>query len=270
LTAPLPHDELEGYDDIAALRMNADLDGSVRVARMFGERVPHIRADVPVEQLLDLDGWVQTACDGLTGAAHLMMSRTRDDRRGHRPGARTDRSRPGPLGPGAPLRIDDVVHCCRDAGWPVAHEDATQVRVEIATRGGVHHARFDESAHAPARFVVELTDLTGQPDVCRRAVAAMLLAVSGSVRSAKGGVLHREEATLAVLISAPHTWTASSVDDSLSALAAACQISGREVVALLDERLAAQYLALACGADAENTKEEVDTYVGAGLRGGRL
>jgi hypothetical protein len=95
--------------------------------------------------------------------------------------------------------------------------------------------------------VVDLIDLSGRADVRRRAVAALLMAVSGSLRLVTGGLVERNGAPVAVLSAALEHPNARSVDDALSALAVACRVSGREAQALLDERLASEYLALSRG-----------------------
>ena len=241
LTADLPSEGLVVFNEEAALRVNTGLAGTVRVARPFGVHAPHLRADVCVEQLVDLDGWVREACAGLTEAAHRMS------------GPSETLQWPGPVHlhllaiprPGVP-RVDEVAQLCREALWHVVSDDGPSLRVEIPTRAGVYRSYLDEPVQGAARFVVELTELTGQPDICRRAVTALLLAVSGAVRSVKGGLFDRGgEQVVAALMSPIVSGCESGVDDSLSALATACQVSGREVAALLDERLAADYFALA-------------------------
>jgi hypothetical protein len=238
LTAQLPGDRLAGFSDEAALRINTGLNGTVRVARMFGDHAPHVRTDVCVEQLDDLDGWMRLACAGLTEAAHCMSSLS-ETLHGPDPCRLPSLEIPRP---GLPP-VAEVAQFCREAGWHVVSEDGASLRVEIPTRAGVYRSYLDGPVQGRARFVVELTELTDQPDVCRRAVTAMLLAVSGAVRSVKGGLFDRGDCAVAVLMSPIVRGCESGVDDSLSALATACQVSGREVVALLDERLASDYVA---------------------------
>jgi hypothetical protein len=53
------------------------------------------------------------------------------------------------------------------------------------------------------------------------------MAVSGSVRSVKGGLVDRDGTTIAVLISSLEGMLDRSVDEALSALGVACQLAGR-------------------------------------------
>jgi hypothetical protein len=238
LTAQLPGDGFIGFNEEAALRLNTGLDGTVRVARPFGDHVPHVRAEVCVENLVDLDGWVQQAAAGLAEAAHHLTGPSEPR---HEPAPFHLRSLEIPQLDVAP--VDDVAQLCREAGWHVASGDGPGLRVEIPTRAGAYRSYLDMPVQRAARFVVELTELTGQPDICRRAVTAMLLAVSGAVRSVKGGLFDHGGRTVAALMAPIVSGCEAGVDDSLAALATACQVSGREVVALLDERLASDYLA---------------------------
>ena len=68
-------------------------------------------------------------------------------------------------------------------------------------------------------------------------MAMFLLAVSSAVRAVKGVVLVRNGGDVLALASPIEAPTVEALDRSLSALAVACQISGREVQALRDERL---------------------------------
>jgi hypothetical protein len=119
--------------------------------------------------------------------------------------------------------------------------------VEIATRAGAFSARLAADPHVQPAFVVELLDLNGQPETCLRAVAALLLAASGSMRSVKGGLVDHGGGATAMLLSPLDGPLERSTDEALSALAAACRFTAREARALLDEPLAVAYLARAGG-----------------------
>jgi hypothetical protein len=236
LTASLPEWALSDYDDFLGLQVGSQLRGSSRLARHFGECDPHLRADACIEHVPDVREWLSAACMEMTDSLRL-FAESRD-------------ALPPPVVPHAPpASLADVAHACAEAGWrAVAGDDGSRLHVDIPTRSGAFAARLESSPNAGERFVVELTDLAGQPQVCRRATAALLLAVSASVRSVKGGLVERDGATIAVLVSALEGALDRSVDHALSALAVACQLAGREAQALMDERLASEYLALSRGA----------------------
>jgi hypothetical protein len=232
------------HDDVSWLRFNARLDGSVRVAHVLGSRVPHLRADAHIEHEPDLGDLVTSTCLELTDALHATV------------GPHDDRS-PLSLEPlASPMADADVERACAEAGWPCVVVAGTRPRVDIETRAGLFTAVLESSPAGTERAVVELMDLGGQLSVCRDAVAAFLMAVSGSVRSVKSALRDRDGANLAVLVSP--VAGVQSLDRVFSALAVACQLAGREVQALGGERLASEYLALwdRAGEDVSHTTME--------------
>ncbi len=252
LTAPLPVWALSRCDDLEGLRLSSQLPGSTRLARHFGDRDPHLRADACIEFVPDLRGWLGAACASFADCLQLFAGSCE----GLSP-LDFDRSRPGPP-PAMAEPPADVERACAETGWRAVAGNGRDLRVVIPTRAGSYTAHLESSLHAGARFVVELTDLAGQPEVCRRATAALLMAVSGSVRSIKGGLVHCEGATTAVLISALDGPLDRSMDDALSALGVACQLSAREAHALLDESLASEYFALSKGSVEEKSRSSME------------
>ena len=270
LTASLPEWALSSCDDLEGLRLSSQLPGSTRLARHFGDRDPHLRADACIEFVPDLREWLGAACAGFADCLQLFAGscegssqpsldfardRPLDFARDRPLDFARDRPVPRPELPGSPA---DVERACAETGWRAVAGDGRNLRVVIPTRAGSHTAHLESSVHAGARFVVELTDLAGQPEVCRRATAALLMAVSASVRSIKGGLVHCDGATTAVLISALDGPLDRSMDDALSALGVACQLSAREAHALLDERLASEYLALSKGSVEEKSRSSME------------
>jgi hypothetical protein len=113
----------------------------------------------------------------------------------------------------------------------------------------VFTAMLESSAMGDDRVVVQLADLSAFAPASRRAAAALLLAVSGAVRSVKGAVRRHGGAAPTAMIISPVVAPLGepidrALDLALSALAAACQMCAREVRALEDERLASAYLDL--------------------------
>ena len=244
LTAALPQASLRRVDDVSALRLNMNLPGSSRIARLFGDRQPHVRADVHVRHVEDLAGWVQTACSSFSDAAHRLADGREDE---------VDMSVVK-----EPSAADiEVERICRELGWPVSSDAGPGVRIELTTRVGAFSARVASSPDVPRAFVADLLDLEHQSATCLRAVAALLLAVSGSMRSVKGGIVRRAAGATAVLVSPLSAPLEQSAGEALSALAAAWQFTGREVQALLDERLAAEYLARSVGFDDRRAGESI-------------
>ena len=245
LRAALPAWALSRHDDLSWLRINARLDGSVRVAHLLGNRVPYLMADTRIAHEPDRDDRVMSACIDLSGALHAVENSHEDMAYFQAQAPRT--------------AVAEIERACADFGWPCTVGTDGTVRLDIVTRAGALAARLESSPAGAARAVVELIDMADQPVVSRRAVAALLMALSGSVRSVKAVVRERDGATVAALVSPLEGPIDRSLDRALSALAVACHVSGREVQALRDERLAAEYLALRDAApqhDSYTTEEE--------------
>ena len=229
LTAALPATSRQRCDDVSALRLNVDLPGSSRVARLFGDRHPHLHADVHVRHVEDLAGWVKTACSSFSELAHHLAD-------GHE---------------------------CETGAPPVSNDADAGDHVELDTRAGVFGARLVDGTSGSRAFVVDLLDLEGRSETCVRAVAALLLAASASLRSVKGGLVNRRIGGATAILVAPLCGPLcgppdQSADEALSALAAACRFTGREVQALLDEHLAAAYLARSVGPDHEHAHASIN------------
>lgn len=231
LNAPLSSWLRSHRDDVVWLRVNEHLGGSARVVRTLAHGSPLLRVDAHVEDNPDVVGLVLSTCRDLAGAAHAIETWP-------------DRLPPSPFEPGTSrTSAADIEHACAEAGWRCTAMGDGSLRLAIDTRAGAHAARLESSADGE-RVLVELMDLAGLPATARRAVAALLLAVSGSVRSVKGMLTDRDGAIVAMLAAPVAPPIDRGLDRALSALAVACHFSLREAQALCDERLAADYLAL--------------------------
>jgi hypothetical protein len=243
LTAPLPEAVLAEYDDPWGARVNARLHGPARIVRAWQE-TPCVKADVFIEHDDNPFDRVSAACLDVTRVMAML----------------TDPIAEFPLSatPDPDLSRDEIERACSEAGWPVAAQEGSRLRVEIPTRAGIYSARIQSAGSGAGRLVVELADLSGHSAVSRQAVSALLLAVSASVRSVSGLMCDGESAPLAMLAAPlespldgsalapvnPEELWRDRFDRALSALAVACALAGRETVALRDLQLASQYLAL--------------------------
>ena len=244
LIAPLPSHAAAAYSDLLALRVNSYLRGPTTVARQFGERGPYMKAETWCAPATDQSDFVHRACAGMAMALDYFTTLQRGSSR-----------LPDEMKPRECCAVAEVVHACTASGWPPTSND--HVRVELPTRAGVFTA--DLNCDLPG-FTVELADLSARPDVCRRAVAALLMAVSGSFRLIRGGLLERDGRELAVLLAPLDRVDLRTVDAALSALAVACHACARETQALLEVRLAADYIARSEGAPdgkTPSTREEL-------------
>jgi hypothetical protein len=230
LTTALPPASILEPDPLSWLRFNARLDGSARVARTLDTKTLQLRTDLHIEGGTDLDERVTAACEEVTAALHLLE------------GAGEELMRPSLDGPVTTLSKEDAERLCTEAGWPCTVRAAEDLGLNIEMPAGIFGVRLESSNARSTRLVVELTHLNEQSAGSQRAIAVLLLVLSSAVRSVRGVIVEREGVTIAGIASALESVTAQALDRSLSALSVACQLAGREVRGLHDERLAAEYL----------------------------
>jgi hypothetical protein len=234
MSALLDPSDLAPRDDLAWLRLNDGLQGTVRVARRPGDPVTPVVADLDTAcDVDDLAERVATACGQLSAAFHVI---------------RGPLDAPDPVSPATPrTAMADIQRACREGGWPclVTNDSA---RIDLAIDAGVFAATLESSAAGDDRVIVHLADLSPFPPVSQRAAAALLLVTSGAVRLVKATIRQRAGVAAATLVSPLVAYRDEPIDRALdlalSALAAACQICAREVRALEDESLALAYLDL--------------------------
>lgn len=224
-------------DPLSWLRLNARFGGSVRAACALGAPDLHLRTDLHIEEETSLFDRVGSACEQVCEALHLLQPGAAEMPATPQAGRDDDRRDSSSV-------AGDIERLCAEAGWPCTIRAASDMRIDIETRAGVFGARLESASGRADHVIVELGDLSGQSKTSQRAVGVFLLALSSTVRAVKGAVLERDGVEVAALASPLEGPTVQALDRALSALAVACQLSGREVQALRDERLASDYLAL--------------------------
>jgi hypothetical protein len=229
ISAPVPESVLAAYDDAWALRVNARLHTRARLARPCGE-APLLKADVFLEHHDNPFALVPGACLDVTRAVSAIARSI-------------EKWEPMPAAPDPEKGSEEIARACSEAGWRVASQEGADVRVEVPGRGRVYPAWLETLSTGASRFVVELVGRGDRSAESIRAVSALLMAVSASVRMVSGLLLEGESPRFA--IAAPlETPLDGSVDRALSALSVACSLAGREASALCDPDLASEYLAL--------------------------
>lgn len=136
----------------------------------------------------------------------------------------------------------DPAALCREAGWPGTERESGQVAVPLEVRGAFHQALIAPSEDGGLHLEVDLGNAQTQT-VGAAAAEVFLLGACRVVRLARaaaalaeGVAAYRWEATLGPPPSG------AELDAALAALSVACQISAREIEALLDEKMAREFL----------------------------
>jgi hypothetical protein len=207
-----------------ALLRNAELTGPAKLVLPPGGRDLEIRAELPVEDGVDVDAVLRQARDSLTRAAGSETPLGTDN-------AAID------LGPA------DLHVLAAEAGWLFTWRSSGRIAVELDVPGQFHRAIVEPRAagcRARAALAVAAAPSAGP----RLALAVLLLTVTGVVRMARAGATELDGDTTvfveADLVERPSAW---EFHHALSALTVACRMAGREAKALVDERVAGAYLA---------------------------
>ena len=134
------------------------------------------------------------------------------------------------------------------AGWTVSARAAQRFVVDLDVRDGFWQATGEPRGRRPGLAVAIGKGEWTEPD-CRLAVSRYLLAATDAVRLVRA--THTAGRGLALEGTLPGGIGQADLDGTLSALALACQLVGREVNALNDARFARRYL------DSTLTKERL-------------
>ena len=225
--APLPVSR--GTELLAA---NASLAGGARFVLGSADSSLRVRAEVPLDDGIDLRRRVAEACAGFEAAKTILTVP-------HEGGGVAEGPEPG----GADI---DVAALCRETGW-ASHGRATAVAVDLDVPGAFRQAAVE--VRPDARVAVS-APVAGDPSVdgmpstprCRDALTLLLLRASGSVRmvrattTAAGGAARFE----VVLAGEP---AVAELAHAFAALSVACRVAGREAVVLgHDDGVARLYL----------------------------
>ncbi len=205
------------YDGVpsarALLERNAMLDGGARIVLAPVDPTPRVRADVPLDDDVDLARRVVDACAGI------------------------ERARTGAVGGGRDVSPDTLALRCGATGWRIAEREPGLVAVDLDVPGAFQQATI---AVRNGATIVEAGVAEGEPasDVCRRALAMLLLRVAGTVRMVRPTGAARFE------VGFDGDACATELAHAFAALSVACRLSCREASVLQhDEHIARAYLA---------------------------
>jgi hypothetical protein len=209
-----------------ALLLNAEVTGAAKLVLPAGGRVVEIRADIPVEDGVDVEARLLQARESIQRAASGS------------PAAPADRAS-GVIDP-VPI---DLPALAAEAGWPFILRSSRRVAIDLDVPGRFHQA-IVEPRSAGCRARVALAVVMSPSAHLQLALGVLLLTVTGLVRMARAGATeHEGETTVFVETDFAECPTARELHHALSGLAVACRMAGRETKALVDEHIAHAYLA---------------------------
>jgi hypothetical protein len=234
LDAPLKNGTSRNQDAWQLLNMNRGLRGLSKLTFLPGEPTPRVRAEIPLDEDVDLQRRLPEACAGLKAAAGYLHGEKNEQPKGD---SLTD-SGGQECRDAAGLR-----NLCMESGWKFTERTATKLAVDLEVRSGFYQAIVEEQARGAVSIAVELTpDSAVFGEISKRALGTLLLRASSAVRLARGSVREGGEGA-GFEVSFQTTPSAGELGHSLSALTVACELCGREAVAMQDEFVAKNYLA---------------------------
>lgn len=237
------------------LRWNAEISGGGKWALARGRdgrTAVALRAEIPLDEAADLPERVAQAFAGFKAVARHFQEGW-DEGRGARDGNETegngDRSAassvPRPPSLAAPGGVD-LRQLCTEAGWPFNDRAAGRLAVPLEVADGFCTALLEEDAGGGHRLTAELAACESMSPESRQAIGRLLLRASGALRMARAAA---EEANGRAAVRLEVAWAspacAAELGHALAALSVGCgHLCGKEVLALQDERIAREYLAV--------------------------
>jgi hypothetical protein len=234
LDAPLKNGMSRNQDAWQLLKMNQGLRGLSKLTFLPGQSTPRVRAEIPLDEDVDLQRRLPEACAGLKAAAGKLHGEKDEQTRAY-----------SIAGPPESEGCDaaELRNLCAESGWKFTERTATKLAVDLEARSGFYQAIVEEQAGGAVSIAVELmrnTAIIGE--ISKRALGTLLLRASSVVRLARGSVNEGGEGA-GFEVSFQTTPSVAELGHALSALTVACELCGQEAVAMQDEFVAKNYLA---------------------------
>jgi len=209
-----------------ALLRNSDLAGPARLVLPPGRTDVEIRAEVPVDEGVDIDvrrreaeAFVRRAAGGIPEVDE------------------------GPAGAILGLETIDLGAVAVEAGWAFVRRSSGRIAIDLDVPDQFCQAIVEpRGAGFRARVVLALA--VSPSAFVRAALAVLLLTTTAGVRLVRAGAAEREgETTVFVEAGVGAPVSAQELHHALAALAVTCRMAGREARALVDDGVAGLYLA---------------------------
>lgn len=222
------------HDPWQLLKLNQGLGGFSKVAFLPGQSTPRVRAEISLDEEVDLAQRLREACAGLKVAAGKLHGEKREEHVGA-----------GPLSRATEDESSTVLkRLCEESGWKFTERSGPMLAVDLETRSGFYQAQVAEQFGGAISLTVELTGAASPSEKSKQAIGTMLLQASALVRLSRATVRETEAgatASFEVLFQTPPC--AAEFGHGLSALAVACGLCGHAGEAMWDETVASHYLA---------------------------
>jgi hypothetical protein len=234
LDAPINGSESQ-VDPWQLLKLNQRLGGLSKVASITGKSGLRARAEISLDEEVDMHRRLKEACSGLKSAAGSF----------HGEGPEKPTGNPAKAGPGENNQRDaaGLRKLFEASGWTFTERSEAKLAIDLETRGGFYQAIAEQEPGGGVSLAVELTRDTGFRECSKRSIGKLLLRASAMVRLARPIVKEEGEETTAYFeVRFQTAPCASELGHALSALAVASRLCGKTADAMRSEVVAANYL----------------------------
>jgi len=259
------------------LRANATLGGGARFALGADQPTLRVRAEVPLDEDVDLHRRILEACAGFKAAngrantcagTQTQMAADSDAAAGS-PGTTTA----GGVESAAADTEGAILERCRQTGWSASEREPGRLAVDLDVPGAFQQAIVETRSDLSVAVTVPVLDAAvaaaeSRAPVCRQALGLLLLRVCGFVRMARAAAEVRDGATRArfevVFDSQP---CAAELAHAFAALSVACRVAYREAAVLWgDEAVAKSYVEHWDRASGSDGRDQRDRASGASVQ----
>jgi hypothetical protein len=215
------------------LQWNATLGGGARFVLRSDQPGPRVRAELPLDEEVDLRRRILEACAGLKAAKRSMVCEL--------PGTSMAGTGDAPNG--------NLAELCRQAMWPFVEREPGRLAVDLDVPGAFQQASVEMRGDLSVAVAVPVLDaavasVEPPAHVCRQALGLLLVRVCGIVRMARAAAEMRDgmpQARFEVVFESQPC--AAELTHAFAALSVACRLASREAAVLWgDEGVARAYV----------------------------
>lgn len=246
LDAPLDGGAL-GAGAWRLLSLNRRLGGLAKLALPTGRRDAHLRAEITLDEEVDVARRLREACAGfkaVSGVLHGEKLTTEATRYAKIETTATAAASDEAASDEAE-KASELRRLCEETGWRFNEKSATKLAVELEARGVFHQVAVERRTGGVVSLSVELAGEEFFSEAFKRAAGELLLRASAAIKLVRASVDEGEgRASAGFEVVFPSAPCAAEFGHALAALAVACGLCGREAAAMRDERVAERYLSM--------------------------
>jgi hypothetical protein len=222
------------------LQANAGLWGGAKFAVAGTPRAVRLRAEVPIDEDIDLAARIKNARLGIQAA----LARFRRKKSGRSAG------KPEPLHPAIPGSSDATLQAlCTEAGWDLSERPDGVIAVRLEVEESFYQATVTRDNGGWISVWVELGNQDSWPGESWKALGVFLLQACGHLKTVRAAARHLDSGAVTagfeVVLDPPAN--SEELGRAFRALSVACNLVRKEVKILREEVVGKEYLAMVRG-----------------------